>query len=188
MKGPKGDQGDQDPKGDQGDQGPKGDKGDPGPQGPQGNTGQQGPKGDQGDQGSKGNKGDPGPQGPQGNTGSRGPKGNKGDPGSGRLSNTGLTMQGNINMDNNEITNLPDHMLANDPVTKQYATRVYLTDSGFTMQDNIGMNNHKVLGLNPVPSDGMAVVSKSYTDTVYIKKGIDNDMNVHRITGLPIIP
>ena len=72
--------------------------------------------------------------------------------------------------------------------TKQYANRVYLTDSGFTMQDNIDMNNHEVLGLNPDPSDDTAAVSKSYRDTVYIKKNTDIDMNGHRITGLPIIP
>ena len=97
-------------------------------------------------------------------------------------------MQGDINMNNNKITNLPDPTLANDPITKQYATRVYLTDSGFTIQDNIGMNNHEILGLNPTPSDGTAAVSKSYTDTVYIKKGTNIGMNSHRITGLPIIP
>ena len=97
-------------------------------------------------------------------------------------------MQGDINMNNNKITNLPDPTLANDPITKQYANRVYLTDSGFTMQDNIGMNNHEILGLNPTPSGDTAAVSKSYTDTVYIKKGTDIDMNGHRITGLPIIP
>ena len=97
-------------------------------------------------------------------------------------------MQGDIDMDNNKITNLPDTTLANEPVTKQYANRVYLTDGGFTMQDNIGRNNHEVLGLNPVPSNDTAAVPKSYTDTVYIKKGTDIDMNGHRITGLPIIP
>ena len=91
-------------------------------------------------------------------------------------------------MDNNKITNLPDPTLANDPITKQYANRVYLTDGGFTMQDNIGMNNHEVLGLNPTPSNDTAAVSKSYTDTMYIKKGTDIDMNGRRITGLPIIP
>ena len=79
-------------------------------------------------------------------------------------------MQGDINMNNNKIKNLPDSTLANEPVTKQYANRVYLTDEGFTMQDNIGMNNREVLGLNPAPSDGTAAVSKSYTDTVFIKK------------------
>ena len=199
-KGDKGDTGPQGPKGDQGDTGPqgsKGDKGNTGPQGPkgdQGDTGPQGSKGDKGNtgaQGPKGHKGDTGPQGPKGDKGNTGPKeetGNQGPPGSGELSDTGFTMQGNINMNNNKITNLPDPTLANDPVTKQYATRVYLTDSGFTMQDNIGMNNHEILDLNPTPSNDTAAVSKSYTDTVYIKKGTDIDMNGHRITGLPIIP
>ena len=205
----KGDKGDTGPKGDKGDtgpQGPKGDQGDTGPQGSKGdkgNTGAQGPKGDQGDtgpegskgdksntgaQGPKGDKGDTGPQGLKGDKGSKGDTGNQGPPGSGGLSDAGFTMQGDINMSNNKITNLPDPTLANDPITKQYANRVYLTDSGFTMQDNIGMNNHEVLGLNPVPSDGTSAVSKSYTDTVYIKKGTSIDMNGHRITGLPIIP
>ena len=199
-KGDKGDTGPQGPKGDKGDtgaQGPKGDKGNTGAQGPkgdQGDTGPQGSKGDKGNtgaQGPKGDKGDTGPQGPKGDKGNTGPKGdtgNQGPPGSGGLSDAGFTMQGGINMNNNKITNLPDPTLANDPITKQYANRVYLTDSGFTMQDNIGMNNHEILGLNPTPSDGTAAVSKNYTDTVYIKKGTDIDMNGHRITGLPIIP
>ena len=208
-KGDKGDTGPQGPKGDKGDtgpQGPKGDQGDTGPQGPKGdkgNTGVQGPKGDQGDtgpqglkgdkgntgtQGSKGDKGDTGLQGLKGDKGDTGNQGPKGDPGSGGLSASGFTMQGNINMNNNKITNLPDQTLANDPITKQYANRVYLTDSGFTMQDNIDMNNHEILGLNPVPSGDTSAVSKSYTDTAYIKKDTNIDMNGHRITGLPIIP
>ena len=204
----KGDKGDTGPKGDKGDtgpQGPKGDHGDTGPQGSKGdkgNTGAQGPKGDQGDtgpQGSKGDKGNTGAQGPkggkgdtglqgiEGDKGSKGDTGNQGPPGSGGLSDAGFTMQGDINMNNNKITNLPDPTLANDPITKQYANRVYLTDGGFT-QVNIGMNNHEILGLNSTPSGDTAAVSKSYTDMVYIKKGTDIDMNGHRITGLPTIP
>ena len=66
-------------------------------------------------------------------------------------------------MSNNKILNLPDPTTVNEPITKQYANRVYLTHGGFTMQDNIGMNNHEILGLNPVPSDGTAAVSKDYT-------------------------
>ena len=46
-------------------------------------------------------------------------------------------------------------MVANEPVTKHYANRVYVTHGGFTMQDNIGMDNHEVLGLNHTPSDGV---------------------------------
>ena len=94
-------------------------------------------------------------------------------------------MQGNIDMNNNKITNLPDPMLANEPITKQYANRVYLTHSGFTMQDNIGMDNHKVLGLNPTSSDGTAVVSKDYTESRYVVKDADIDIKNNRILNLP---
>ena len=127
-----------------GTRGPKGDKGNRGPRGatePQGSPGSPGPKGNRGDQGPhglKGNQGNTGPQGP------RGAKGDKGDPGSGGLSDTGFTMQEDINTNNNKITNLPDPTLANEPVTKQYANRVYLIRGGFTMQDNIGMDNHRI--------------------------------------------
>ena len=194
IKGDKGDQGIQRIKGDKGDQGIqgiKGDKGDQGIQGIKGDKGDQGIqriKGDKGDQGIQGIQGIKGDKGDQGIQGIKGDKGDTGSAGSGGLSGTGFAMQGNINMNNHKITNLPDPTLANDPITKQYANRVYLTDGGFTMQDNIGMNNHEVLGLNPLPSDGTAAVSKSYADTVYIKKSTDIDMNGHRITGLPIIP
>ena len=200
LKGDKGDTGPQGPKGDQGDtgpQGPKGDKGNTGAQGPkgdQGDTGPQGSKGDKGNtgtQGSKGDKGDTGPQGSKGdkgdtgNQGSKGDKGDTGPAGSGGLSASGFTMQGNIDMDNHKIENLPDPTLANDPITKQYANRVYLTHSGFTMQDNIGMDGHEVLGLNSNPSGGTAAVSKDFTDSQYVKKDADIDMNNNRILNLP---
>ena len=180
--------GPQGPRGLKGSPGRDGSQGSPGPQGPhglKGSPGSQGPRGLKGSPGRDGSQGSPGPQGLRGLKGSPGPRGPAG---SGGLSDAGFTMQGDINMNNNKITNLPDPTLANDPITKQYANRVYLTDSGFTMQDNIGMNNHEILGLNPVPSDDTAAVPKSYTDTVYIKKGTNIDMNGHRITGLPIIP
>ena len=88
-------------------------------------------------------------------------------------------------MSNNNIVNLPDPTTTNEPITKQYANRVYLTHGGFTMQDNIGMNNHKVLGLNPVPSDGTAAVSKDYTESRYVVKDVDIDMNNKPILNLP---
>ena len=104
------------------------------------------------------------PQGPKGDLGPQGPAG------SGGLSNTGFTTQGDIDMSNNKIVNLPDPTMTNEPFTKQYANRVYLTHGGFTMQDNIGMNNHEVLGLNPVPSDGTTAVSKDYTESRYVER------------------
>ena len=88
-------------------------------------------------------------------------------------------------MSNNKIVNLPDPTTTNEPITKQYANRVYLTHGGFTMQDNIGMNTHEVLGLNPVPSDGTAAVSKDYTESRYLPKDTNIDMNNNRILNLP---
>ena len=146
---------------------------------PKGDTGEQGPKGDTGAQGQKG---DTAAQGPKGDIGSRGPRSL---PGSGGLSASGFTMQGNIDMGNNEVENVADPVLANDPVTKQYANHVYLTHGGFTMQDNIGMNNHEVLGLNPTPSHGSAAVSKDYTESRCVVKDADIDMNSNRILNLP---
>ena len=174
-KGDKGDTGPQGPKGDKGDtgsQGVKGDKGDTGSQGPKGDkgdTGSQGPKGDKGDtgpQGSKGDKGDTGSQGPKGDkgdTGSQGPKGDKGDPGSGGLSDTGFTMQGDINMNSNKIIKLPDPQRDTEPVTKQYGVRTYLTNAGFTMSDNIGMGGHTVTNLG-TPTSNTDAATKKYVD------------------------
>ena len=93
-------------------------------------------------------------------------------------------MRETIDMGNNKIENVADPVLANDPITKQYANRVYLTHSGFTMQDNIGMNNHEVLGLNP-SSYGSAAVSKDYTKSRYVVKDADIDMKNNRILNLP---
>ena len=128
-----------------GSQGPKGDKGD---------TGSQGPKGDQGSRGPKGNKGD---------TGLQGPKGDKGDPGSGGLSDTGFTMQGDINMNANKITGLGAPISNSEPVTKQYGDNRYLTDAGFVMSDNIGMGGHMVTNLG-TPTNNTDAATNKYVD------------------------
>ena len=177
-KGDKGDTGPQGPKGDKGDtasQGSKGNKGDTGSQGPKGDkgdTGSQGPKGDKGDdglQGSKGDIGDTGAQGPKGDkgdkgdTGAQGPKGDKGDSGSGGLSDTGFTMQGDINMNTNKITGLGNPTTNSEPVTKQYGDSAYLTDGGFVMNDNIGMGGHTVTNLG-TPTNNTDAATKKYVD------------------------
>ena len=171
-KGDKGDTGPQGPKGDKDDTGPqgsKGDKGDTGPQGSKGDkgdTGPQGSKGDKGDtglQGSRGDKGDTGLQGPKGDKGDTGPRGDKGDPGSGGLSDTGFTMQGDINMNTNKITGLGNPATNSEPVTKQYGDNAYLTDGGFVMNDNIGMGGHTVTNLG-TPTNNTDAATKKYVD------------------------
>ena len=175
MLGDKGDVGSQRPKGDKGDTGsqrPKGDKGNTGPRastgsrGPKGDKGDTGPKGDKGDTGSQGPKGDDGLQGPKGDKGddgSQGPKGDKGDPGSGGLSDTGFTMQGDINMNTNKITGLGGPTSNSEPVTKQYGDSTYLTDGGFVMNDNIGMGGHTVTNLG-TPTNDTDAATKKYVD------------------------
>ena len=174
-KGDKGDTGSQGPKGNKGDtgsQGPKGDKGDNGSQGSKGDkgdTGSQGSKGDKGDTGSQGPKGDKeddgsqGPKGDKGDTGPKGDKGDKGDSGSGGLSDTGFTMQGDINVNANKITGLGNPTSNSEPVTKQYGDSAYLTDGGFVMSDNIGMGGHMITNLGTPTSDTDGA-NKKYVD------------------------
>ena len=63
-------------------------------------------------------------------------------------------------MNSNKIINLPNPQRDNEPVTKQYGDRTYLTDSGFVM-NNIGMNNHMVTGLGTPTNNNDAATRKS---------------------------
>ena len=72
-------------------------------------------------------------------------------------------MQGTINMNANRITCVPDPLTSNEPVTKQYGDRTYLTDAGFVMQDNIGMGGHTVTNIGTPTSDTDAA-NKKYVD------------------------
>ena len=67
-------------------------------------------------QGLVGPTGPSGPQGPKGDLGPQGPAG------SGGLSNTGFTIQGNIDMSNNKIVNLPDPTTTNEPLPNNMQT------------------------------------------------------------------
>ena len=81
-------------------------------------------------------------------------------------------MQGNLQMNNNRITNLPEPQLADEPVTKKYLT---LTNSNFynifldlqgnsKMRGNLQMNDHRLT--NPPNADDEA------TNKKYFDKGI----------------
>ena len=147
--------------------GAQGDAGPTGPRGPQGIQGAQGARGNAGPAGPVGSDGATGPAGPQGNVGPRGPKGAKGDKGekgdSGGLSNTGFTMQGDIDMNTNKITGLGNPTTNSEPITKQYGDNTYLTNGGFMMNDNIGMGGHKIINLG-TPTNNADGVNKKYVD------------------------
>ena len=66
-------------------------------------------------------------------------------------------------MKSNKIIHLPDPQRGNEPVTKQYGDRTYLTDAGFVMNDNIGMNNHMVTNLG-TPTNNNDAATKKYVD------------------------
>ena len=68
----------------------------------------------------KGDTGSQGPKGDKGDTGNQGPKGDKSDAGSGGLTDAGLTMKADINMDNHKITNLGTPSTNTDDATKKY--------------------------------------------------------------------
>ena len=66
-------------------------------------------------------------------------------------------------MNANRITYVPFPLTNNEPVTKQYGDRTYLTDAGFVMQDNIGMGGHTVTNLG-TPTNNTDVATKKYVD------------------------
>ena len=76
-----------------------------------------------------------------------------------------FTMHGGINMNANRITYVPDPLTNNEPVTKQYGNRTYLTNAGFVMQHNIGMNNHMVTNLG-TPTNDTDAATKEYSTSL----------------------
>ena len=66
-------------------------------------------------------------------------------------------------MNANRITYVPDPLSSNEPVTKQYGDRNYLTNAGFVMQDNIGMSGHTVTNLG-TPTNDTDAANKKYVD------------------------
>ena len=89
-------------------------------------------------------------------------------------------------MNSNKIINLPAPQRGNEPTTKQYGDRTYLTDSGFVMSDNIGMGGHTVTNLGP-PKNNTDAATKKYVDDKKCKfsDGMTNTSDVDiTFTGL----
>ena len=81
-------------------------------------------------------------------------------------------MQGNLIMNNNRITRLPEPQLADEPVTKRYLTitntffyNEFLDlDGNSKMRGNIKMNDNRITGLSNPPNADDEVTSKKYVD------------------------
>ena len=89
-------------------------------------------------------------------------------------------MQGNLVMNNNRITRLPEPQLADEPVTKKYLTltngifyNIFLDLQGNSkMRENLQMNDHRITGLTNPPNADDEATNKKYVDTNISKANI----------------
>ena len=97
-----------------------------------------------------------------------------------------FTMQGNINMAQHKIINLPNPTRPIEPVTEKYVEANFnngLTAYGFTLRNHISMGGHEIVDLAPTPST--TTVSKNYTDGRYVQKDQDINSNInHKVYNL----
>ena len=87
-------------------------------------------------------------------------------------------MQGNLVMNDNRITKLPEPQLADEPATKRYVTLANNFYNNFLdlqgtakMLGNLQMNNHRITGLTDPDSDDEAT-NKKYVDSHVSKSNI----------------
>ena len=89
-------------------------------------------------------------------------------------------MQGNINMNNNRITRLPDPQLADEPVTRKFLTNTNTLfynilldlDGHSQMRGNIKMNDKRITGLTNPPNADDEATNKKYVDDNISKSNI----------------
>ena len=89
-------------------------------------------------------------------------------------------MQGNLQMNNNRITNLPHPQLSNEAATKDYVTismnhlpSLFLDRQGKSkMLGDLQMNDHRITGLTNLPNVDDEVANKKYVDSHISKSNI----------------
>ena len=89
-------------------------------------------------------------------------------------------MQGNLQMNNNRITNLPDPQLNDEAATKNYFTismnhlpSLFLDRQGNSkMLGNLQMNDHRITGLTNPPNNDDEAANKKYVDDNISKANI----------------
>ena len=91
-------------------------------------------------------------------------------------------MQGNLQMNNNRITNLPDPQLNNEAATKNYVTismnhlpSLFLDRQGTSkMLGNLQMNDNRITGLTNSPNADDEATNKKYVDENISKANISH--------------
>ena len=89
-------------------------------------------------------------------------------------------MQGNLQMNNNRITNLPHPQLSKEAATKDYVTismnhlpSLFLDRQGKSkMLGDLQMNDHRITGLSNLPNADDEATNKKYVDTHISKSNI----------------
>ena len=89
-------------------------------------------------------------------------------------------MQGNLKMNNNRITNLPNPLHDDEPVTRKFLTSTnsifyneFLDlDGNSKMRGNIQMNDNRITGLTNPPSSDDEATNKKYVDSHVSKSNI----------------
>ena len=89
-------------------------------------------------------------------------------------------MQGDLNMNNNRITRLPEPQLADEPATKSYVTitmnhlpNLFLDRQGkSSMLGDLQMNDHRITGLTNSPNNDDEATNKKYVDDNVTKSHI----------------
>ena len=89
-------------------------------------------------------------------------------------------MQGNLVMNNNRITSLPEPQLADEPATKRFVTTTninFLNDfldlqGSAKMLGNLQMNDNRITGLTNPPNADDEATNKKYVDDNITKSHI----------------
>ena len=89
-------------------------------------------------------------------------------------------MQGNLQMNNNRITNLPDPQLNDEAATKNYVTismnhlpSLFLDRQGKSkMLGDLQLNNHRITGVTNPPNNDNEATNKKYVDDNISKSNI----------------
>ena len=118
--------------------------------------------------------------------------------GGGGASTSGFSMTGDINMQQNEVLNLPDvPSRDHSAVSKKYMTDNFCNTSGDTMTGNLSMGGHEITNLPDVPTTDNSATSKKYVDATAGSGGLsdsgftmkgDINMSGYEVIGVTSIP
>ncbi len=116
----------------------------------------------------------------------------------GGASTSGFSMTGDINMQQNEVLNLPDvPSRDHSAVSKKYMTDNFCNTSGDTMTGNLSMGGHEITNLSDVPTTDNSATSKKYVDATAGSGGLsdsgftmkgDINMSGHEVIGVTSVP